>query len=93
MDDFLTGIALIVLGIFMFAASFPRNKTRRHRDRRRRTEAPAAYRDSVLRVLRFATAAAGVMLALSGVVFALAGIAGVEVFAGMPRLPRGSETV
>ncbi|MBM3558912.1 MAG: hypothetical protein FJX53_03275 [Alphaproteobacteria bacterium] len=93
MNDLLTGIALIVLGIFLFAASFPRNKTRRHRDRRRRTEAAGAWRDSVLRVVRFATAAAGVALALTGVVFAIAGMYGVELFAGIPALPRGSEPV
>jgi len=93
MDDFLTGIALIVLGIFLYAASFPRNKTRRHRDRHRRSEAPAAMRDSVMRVVRFLTAAAGVTLALLGVVLAIAGVAGVELFAQAPVLPRGSQPV
>ena len=93
MDDFLTGIALMVLGVFMFAASFPRNKTRRHRDRRRRSEAAGAYRDRLLRVLRFATAATGVILALAGVVFAIAGLYGVELFAQAPGLPRGHEPV
>ena len=92
MDDFLTGIALIVLGVFMFAASFPR-EARRHRLRERRREAAAAWRDSALRVLRFATAAIGVMLALAGIVFAISGLYGVDLFAQAPGLPRGNEPV